>query len=45
MTGVSFRRAERSDLPRIVRLLADDPLGARRERYETPLPGSYLAAF
>ncbi len=45
MTGVSFRRAERPDLPRIVQLLADDPLGARRERYETPLPESYLSAF
>jgi len=45
MTDVSFRRAERPDVPRIVQLLADDPLGARRERYETPLPESYLTAF
>lgn len=42
---LSFRRAERADLPHIVRLLAADPLGAKRERYETPLPESYLAAF
>ena len=28
-----------------MRLLADDPLGANRERYELPLPESYLAAF
>ena len=45
MTDVTFRRAERSDVPRIVQLLADDPLGAQRERYETPLPESYLTAF
>ena len=28
-----------------MRLLADDPLGAKRERFEIPLPGSYLRAF
>src|SRR5688500_19282284 len=26
-------------------MLADDPLGATRERFETPLPESYLRAF
>jgi GNAT superfamily N-acetyltransferase len=40
-----FRRAERSDLERIVQMLADDPLGAQRERYELPLAQGYLAAF
>ena len=45
MSDVSFRCAERTDVPLIVRLLADDPLGAKRERYVTPLPASYLAAF
>ena len=40
-----FRRASRDDLPAIVALLADDPLGARRETYATPLPESYSAAF
>lgn len=40
-----FRRAAAADLPDIVRLLADDPLGAQRERYEMPLPQSYLDAF
>ena len=44
-TEVAFRRAIRADLPEIVRLLADDPLGSKRERYELPLPASYLAAF
>ena len=26
-------------------MLADDALGAKRERFETPLPATYLAAF
>lgn len=43
--GVTIRRASRADLPSIVRLLADDPLGARRETFATPLPDSYFAAF
>lgn len=42
---ISFRPANRDDVPLIVRMLADDPLGAKRERYETPLPESYMAAF
>ena len=41
----NFRQAVRKDLPEIVRMLADDFLGAKRERYETPLPESYLKAF
>jgi GNAT superfamily N-acetyltransferase len=32
-------------LSEIVRLLADDFLGAKRERYEKPLPESYVKAF
>jgi len=40
-----FRRAVLADLPDIVRLLADDPLGAGRERYASPLPQSYQQAF
>lgn len=43
--AVEIREAEREDLPAIVRLLADDPLGARRERYEDPLPEPYREAF
>src|ERR1041385_7137164 len=42
---LSFRRARLDDVPRIVRMLADDPLGAKRERCEDPLPNSYLSAF
>jgi GNAT superfamily N-acetyltransferase len=43
--SASFRRAGPGDLPAIVRMLADDPLGAKRERFETPLPEGYLRAF
>lgn len=40
-----FRRAVRDDVPAIVHLLADDPLGAMREADVDPLPSSYYAAF
>ncbi len=43
--ALSFRRAVRDDLSEIVQLLADDPLGARRERFTSPLPASYFDAF
>jgi GNAT superfamily N-acetyltransferase len=44
-TPLRFRRAHRDDVPRIVEMLADDPLGAMRERYESPLPAGYMSAF
>ena len=40
-----FRLARRTDLPDIVRMLADDALGARREENTSPLPASYYDAF
>ncbi|GIW35087.1 GNAT family N-acetyltransferase [Meiothermus sp.] len=40
-----IRRANRVDLPEIVRLLADDPLGQTREAFTNPLPESYYRAF
>jgi GNAT superfamily N-acetyltransferase len=43
--NIRFRLAKRSDLPSIVRMLADDDLGSRRERYEDPLPEAYYSAF
>jgi GNAT superfamily N-acetyltransferase len=43
--ALAFRRARRGDLPAIVHLLADDPLGAQREADTWPLPASYGAAF
>ena len=41
----AFRRATRADVPDIVRMLADDILGAKREQYTLPLPESYYTAF
>lgn len=43
--GLSFRPAEQDDLPEIVRLLVDDPLGATREVYSDPPDAAYVAAF
>lgn len=40
-----FRPATIEDLPEIVRMLADDVLGATREQYEDPLPAPYIEAF
>jgi GNAT superfamily N-acetyltransferase len=46
MTGqVIFREAQRDDVSDIVEMLADDPLGAKRECFETPLPQCYFDAF
>lgn len=44
-TEISFRQATEEDLETIVSMLADDILGASRERYEKPLPSSYKEAF
>lgn len=44
-TAVEFRNAVREDLDRIVEMLADDVLGKERERFEQPLPNSYIQAF
>jgi ribosomal protein S18 acetylase RimI-like enzyme len=41
----TIRRAGRADVPPIVQMLADDPLGSGRERLEDPLPESYFRAF
>ena len=42
---LTFRPATIDDLSEIVRMLADDFLGRIRERYEEPLPESYVNAF
>jgi ribosomal protein S18 acetylase RimI-like enzyme len=44
-TEIRFRMATEKDLDAIVAMLADDVLGSQRERYEHPLPTSYLKAF
>jgi hypothetical protein len=43
--NIIIRKAIRSDIPLIVRLLADDNIGVTREKYEEPLPQSYYSAF
>jgi len=43
--GLVFRDATRADLPAVVGLLANDPLGQKRERFENPLPDCYTRAF
>lgn len=42
---MEFRKATQEDVPAIVRLLADDELGSKRERFEKPLPVIYYEAF
>ena len=42
---ITIRRARRDDVDVIVRMLADDPLGAARERLDEPLPPRYFQAF
>ncbi|HLA96124.1 MAG TPA: GNAT family N-acetyltransferase [Pyrinomonadaceae bacterium] len=43
--GLLLRQATLEDLPEIVRMLAADFLGQHRERFEDPLPQSYVRAF
>lgn len=43
--AVTFRSARREDLPAIVAMLADDPLGRQRETPGEPLDPAYTAAF
>lgn len=40
-----FRKAKQQDLLAIVSMIADDALGAQREKFQNPLPHSYIAAF
>ncbi|MBT4289905.1 MAG: GNAT family N-acetyltransferase [Deltaproteobacteria bacterium] len=42
---IKFRKANIDDVSSIVQMLADDPLGAKREKFEVPLPASYIDAF
>ena len=45
MKTLRIRQAKAEDLPAIVRLLADDPLGTQREKRTELLPASYHAVF
>ncbi len=42
---LNYRAATLADLPTLVKLLAEDPLGATREAPKLPLHHAYLAAF
>jgi GNAT superfamily N-acetyltransferase len=44
-SALTFRSARSEDLPRLVHMLADDPLGARREVVASPLIAGYTEAF
>ena len=44
-TDYKIRPAQREDVPFIIAMLANDPLGAKRENYSDPLPESYYTAF
>jgi GNAT superfamily N-acetyltransferase len=43
--ALNFRQAINTDLPTLVNMLADDPLGAMREEPQEPLNLAYTAAF
>lgn len=43
--ALAFRAARSDDLPQLVHMLADDPLGARREVFSDPLARGYTEAF
>jgi N-acetylglutamate synthase-like GNAT family acetyltransferase len=45
ISSITIRHARRDDVGVIVAMLADDPLGSARERFEDPLPVSYFRAF
>jgi GNAT superfamily N-acetyltransferase len=43
--GLTYRPARDGDLPALIAMLADDPLGAKRERIEDPPATAYREAF
>jgi GNAT superfamily N-acetyltransferase len=42
---MNFRKATKNDISEIVKMIADDKLGSKRENFQIPLPKEYLAAF
>jgi len=42
---MQFRKATINDLPAIVKMIADDELGEKRENFQNPLPKAYILAF
>ena len=45
MRDIEIREATMNDLPPIVKLMADDMLGSRREDFSVPLKECYVEAF
>jgi len=43
--ALNFRKAQKSDLEEIIRMLSDDFLGKEREDFKIPLPKHYIEAF
>ena len=43
--NLRFRKATKADVFYIVQMLADDPLGQKREAFSTPFPVKYYTAF
>jgi GNAT superfamily N-acetyltransferase len=44
-SNLTFRRATKDDLPDVIRMLADDVLGALREKQDDTLSEGYIQAF
>ena len=42
---MTFRKATKKDVSKIVEMYADDELGRNRENYQSPVPEEYLIAF
>lgn len=42
---MKFRKAIKEDIPKIIKMIADDALGKLREDYKDPLPSVYYDAF
>lgn len=42
---MTFRKAKKADLPKIIEMLSDDKLGKLREDFQEPLPAKYYQAF
>ncbi|WP_165734075.1 GNAT family N-acetyltransferase [Polaribacter sp. 20A6] len=42
---MNFRKATINDVSEIIKMMAEDELGQKRENFQNPLPNSYLEAF
>jgi len=45
LNKITFRKACKEDVSKIVAMLADDALGKTRENFQEPLPNDYVKAF